>query len=447
MLPATANWADEVQQQANDMEVDDDVLSISCETTDLLDEPEPTTSTSTATSTIQFELPAYIEQRNGGPRGGNRPFTSQRGRGRGGVSRGRGRSFTLADALPQQLRRPQTGHRGGAGSYQQVNRNKMAAQPKNTGQRLSLHQQYQQQQQQQQQPRQAPAPPMPRRDVFYVLLATYSDPMIVYKQAKVSSEESTRLAKKSFCGLTLVRVKSEAAKRYVECEGVCMRPQWKTLDKEAFQRCSSWLIFRDKFYNYRNFTGIRHMLEKRTEGSGYQSIVWQSDNGGVERAVQKMPEPFDATIVSNFSYEFLRDLASEEQFIADDDVGFECANMPTLERYRSFYESATNFISQERFPVRIYHRLPAHMNWLVDDMSVYLRAAAEQKMRVSEQRGGPVRGRVPSVDFALLQTPRATETHISYHCIQRPNHNCITCEICLFEQYLPQLLQSVSNFH
>lgn len=270
--------------------------------------------------------------------------------------------------------------------------------------------------------------------------------MIVYKQAKITSDESTRLAKKSFCGLTLVRVKSEAAKRYVECEGICMRPQWKTLDKEAFQRCSSWLIFRDKFYNYRNFTGIRHMLEKRTEGAGYQSIVWQADNGGVERAVQKMPEPLDATIVSNFSYEFLRDLANEEQFIADDEVGFECPNMPTLERYRAFYESATNFIAQERFPVRIYHRLPAHMTWLVDDMSVYLRAAAEQKIRTGEHRGGPVRGRVPNVEFALLQTPRATETHISYHCIQRPNHNCITCEICLFEQYLPQLLHSVSNF-
>lgn len=259
----------------------------------------------------------------------------------------------------------------------------------------------------------------------FMLLAVQSDPTIMYRDDYLSFDEQVNRSIESTFGMTIVCLDHRDPLN-LRSKGMCIRSKWKRMDQKTYHYQRPLLIFRDKFCNYRNFRDInRYVIWKNP------SLYQGSFNRPSTRQISA-----DNQIIS--SANSLNSMCSTYQFrriplLDYKEPALHPAPTEGEKRYRftPFYNQILRFITHSsggESNIRLYHRLPQNMLWLAEDMQLY-----------AASLDNPV-----IIDFIKMRGT-ASNPYISGHCIYRPNHNTVTCEICLFETYLPQLLAEINN--
>lgn len=304
--------------------------------------------------------------------------------------------------------------------------------------------------------------------MFFVLLATQSDPTLLYNDS-FSHDESESRSRENLCGVTIVCVKRPCTER-VTYRGLCMRSNWTRLERDTFDRLKSWLIFRDKCCNQRNFNNLipmvnttrRHHGGRRERNLPHGCQLLQSYYQYCRVSEYLLPS------VANGSTESSTTTTKTAAETATATAGMECerdrepsllvrrtgvvalplqpnryfnglAGPPSNERYSEFYAQILAFMRDELRlenkyekndleqltldQVPIFHKLPSWLSsWFCADL-----LALEPTLRF-EYVGASI---------------SAKSVYTSPHCRYRVNHNASICEICLMDEYGAQLCNRV----
>lgn len=267
--------------------------------------------------------------------------------------------------------------------------------------------------------------------MFFVLLATQSDPTLLYNES-LSNEESEDRSRENLCGLTIVCVKRHRSER-VTYRGLCMRAAWTRLERDTFDELKAWLIFRDKCCNQRNFNNLIQMV----------NTTKRVHNGRRERTLphccQLLQTYYQHVRVPEYLLPAVSPTAEENGGrpgivalpLRPNRYLNGLAGPPSNERYAEFYQQMLTFIREEvrveqkQNPqlsveqIPIFHKLPIWMSsWLCKDL-----LALEPSLRF-EYMGASI---------------SAKNVYTSPHCRFRVNHNASICEICLMDEYGAQL--------
>lgn len=279
--------------------------------------------------------------------------------------------------------------------------------------------------------------------MFFVLLATQSDPTLLYNESS-SHEESENRSRENLCGLTIVCVKRPCSER-VTYRGLCMRSAWTRLERDTFDKLKAWLIFRDKCCNQRNFNNLVQMV----------NTTRRVHNGRRERTLphgcQLLQTYYQYVRVSEYLLPTVASTTEEKPEhspcrrpgvialpLLPNRYSNGLAGPPSNERYAEFYHQLLAFMREEirverkQNPqlsldqVPVFHKLPTWMSsWLCEDI-----LALEPSLRF-EYMG-------PSIS--------AKNVYTSPHCRYRVNHNASICEICLMDEYGAQLCNKMPSF-
>lgn len=267
--------------------------------------------------------------------------------------------------------------------------------------------------------------------MFFVLIATQSDPTLLYNES-FSYEESEDRSRENLCGLTIVCVKRPCPER-VTYRGLCMRAAWTRLERDTFDKLKAWLIFRDKCCNQRNFNNlIQTVNTTRRVHSGRRERTLPHGCQLLQTYYQHVRVPeYLLPAVSSTAEENGRHPGIVALPLRPNRGLNGLAGPPSNERYAEFYHQMLNFIREEvriekkQNPqlsveqIPIFHKLPIWMSsWLCKDL-----LALEPSLRF-EYVGASI---------------SAKNVYTSPHCRFRVNHNASICEICLMDEYGAQL--------
>lgn len=238
----------------------------------------------------------------------------------------------------------------------------------------------------------------------FFLMGLHSDYTLLYGPG-CEEKKST----KSLYGLTLVSFDFRDTRR-VKYNGLCLRKNFVPInDSEEYNKVRNEFIFRDKCGNFRNFVNIPAHVSTDVSAA----------------VARKMPRRAK-TLESYYRHEIVsvksRDPANGEE---DDGTGF----APFFERLTVFAKDQLRWMDpfvarDETKKIKIFHKLP-------ECTSVWLPKLWSDLF--------------PNVDFVAVDNKKIKATYpiMSQHCRFRPWHNVALCEICLFDEYGPLLIDAL----
>lgn len=257
----------------------------------------------------------------------------------------------------------------------------------------------------------------PNGTLAFLLLGVHADPFVEHNQ--LDELEAGKRGKLSLSGLTIVAL-DFARPEHVVYRGLCLRTRRPAEGTANIPR--DGYIYRDKCCNSWNFDNL---IQNVLSSSG--------QHAGVKRRLPRCAQFVESIYTYNTSLvDNCNSTASHRPnrgFAAIDEQN-------TRDRYRDYYQKIVEFVLDQcrqrnisTEDVLIYHKLPVTLaSWLLGDL-------AEQ---FASHR--------TTVNYCFLHRfVRASNVRISGHCLRRENHNSCICEICLTDEYAPQLLNLVCN--
>lgn len=246
----------------------------------------------------------------------------------------------------------------------------------------------------------------PNSSLAFLLLAVHSDPFVEHNQEHLSETEMGARGKLSLSGLTIVAL-DFARPEHVVYRGLCLRTK-RPDNSDEIPR--DRYVFRDRCCNSWNFDSlIQNVLSSKLT------------HAGVRRRLPRCAHfvesiyTYNTTLVDNCN-----------------STTSHRSELDSKDRYRDYYEKIVEFVfdqcRQRNLSTEdtvIYHKLPVALSsWLIDDLSKQFGSFA--------------------ANFCFLHRfVRASNVRISGHCLRRENHNSCICEICLTDEYAPQILNHV----
>lgn len=235
----------------------------------------------------------------------------------------------------------------------------------------------------------------------FFLMGVHSDYTLLYDPGR-EEKRSTR----SLYGLTLVAFDFRDVRR-VKYNGLCLRKNFVPInDIEKYKKVRSEFIFRDKCGNFRNFVNMPAHVTTDVSAAVARKMP---------RRAKTLESYYRHAVVS------VKDTDGED----DDGTGF----APFFERLTVFARDQLRwmdpFVSRDASKkLKIFHKLP-------ECTSVWLTSLWSDLF--------------PSVEFVAVANEKIKATYpiMSQHCRFRPWHNVALCEICLFDEYGPLLIDAL----
>lgn len=242
----------------------------------------------------------------------------------------------------------------------------------------------------------------------FFLMALHSDWRLLY-DPECEKDDS----RDSLYGMTLVAFNFSSLDR-IKYNGLCLRSKFVPVNKDViYKKVRSDFVFRDHVGNFRNFEG--HRIHVTVETSEKVSRKMPMRANGLESFYrhETIIEPLDCRNETNATN------VNDSKFVPF----FQRLTIFALEQLYWMDSAAARDKSRK---IKIFHKLPnCTVNWLTKQWSdlydgIEFVAVSGEKIKVEK----PI---------------------TSEHCRKRSWHSVAMCEICLFDEYGPRLIDALLN--